>query len=191
MKTMKAALLLLAVLLTPLSALGQKGLLHIDLQGGYAYFPRMSRPSGWNFNIGSRWGITDRYFAALQLNGGINHGHTRQMYAGEMTRTDHDKNTYMLGAGPGIYLYNSTACQVYTHLALGYGWGEENGKPDTAHPDEISRRTFCGVAMMWQAGVEREVGGWHILGLGCGLSYIWGERPLPTIYLKYGLYFDL
>lgn len=170
---------------------GQKHLLHIDVQAGYEYFPRMSRPSGWNADISSRWGFTDRIFATLRLHGGINRGYTDRATAGGHVRQSHNMEEYMLGVGPGIYLYNKNGCWIYAEISGGYGWGEKTGIPSHGNPTETTAHPFRGAAAALRAGIEKQVGHGHILGIVCGANSYIGEGCYPTVAIKYGVWLDL
>lgn len=177
-----AALLLCAL---SLSARAQAGYTHVDLQAGYELFPDMSSKSGYNLNIGTRYALNDKYFIAATLHAGINNGTYEGIYAGEPTQLDHTLREYMLGIGPGLYLYNGGDRWLYADLLAGYGFGEE-----LKSSSDSQRTTLNGFASALRIGAEYQLKAGHIIGI-CAAAYLTGQQLRPAINLKYGLFLNL
>lgn len=166
------------------SGFAQAGYLHVELQAGYELFPEMSAKSGYDINIGGRYAFNDRYFVAGTLHGGINNGTYEGVYAGEPTRLDHTLRSYMVGVGPGVYLYNGGDGWIYADVLAGYGFGEE-----LKSSAESRSKSLAGLAAALRLGVEKQLAG-HIVGLSVG-GYLVGGRIRPAINLKWGLFLNL
>ena len=178
---------LIALLLCALSlcATAQTGYPQLDLQAGYELFPDMSCKSGYTLNIGTRYAFTDKYFIAATLHAGINNGTYEGIYAGERTQLDHTLREYMLGIGPGLYLYNGGDRWVYADLLVGYGFGEQ-----LKASSDSQCTTLNGFASALRIGAEYQLKAGHIIGI-CAAAYLTGQQLRPAINLKYGLFLNL
>ncbi len=160
---LKSFLLFLPLLFVGTGALAQVGYTHIELQGGYELFPDMSKKSGGNLNFGVRYAFSERYFMATIMHCGINNGSSEGQYAGEVTNLKHTMREYMLGVGPGIYLYNGGDQWIYADVLVGYGFGEELKSSEDS--------------------------GW-IIGINTG-GFLVGGKIRPTVCLKCGALFSI
>ncbi|NPD90856.1 outer membrane beta-barrel protein [Xylanibacter muris] len=163
----------------------QTGYLHIELQGGYELFHDMSNKSGYDINIGCRYAFNERFFAACTLHGGINNGTYEGIYAGEPTKLDHTMREYMIGAGPGIYLYNGGNKWIYADILAGYGFGEE-----LKASSESQSKSLNGFASAARIGAEYQTKNGWIIGLNAG-GYLVGGELRPAINMKFGVFFNL
>lgn len=163
----------------------QAGYLHIELQGGYEYFSTMSNKSGFDFNIGCRYAFDDRYFAAAMLHSGINNGTYEGMYAGEKTDLDHTLREYMIGVGPGLYLYNGGNRWIYADLLAGYGFGEELKSSSDSRSESLED-----FALALHLGAEYQISNGWVIG-GCIGGYYVGGEIRPALNLKWGIFLNL
>lgn len=168
-----------------MSTFAQAGYTHVEIQGGYEMFPDMSKKSGLSLNLGARYSFNERYFVATMLHCGINNGSYDGVYAGEQTKLDHTLREYIIGAGPGIYLYNGGDKWIYTDLLVGYGFGEELKSSENS-----SSRSLSGFATAAQVGVEYQLNNGLILGSNIAGYYI-GERISFSINLKCGVLLNI
>ncbi|WP_294628472.1 outer membrane beta-barrel protein [uncultured Bacteroides sp.] len=179
------ALLTLLLLYVSVGCLAQAGYTHIEVQSGYELFPDMSNKSGFGLNIGGRYAFNDNCFVAGMLHCGVNNGSYNGMYAGEMTKLDHTLREYMLGVGPGMYLYNGGDRWIYVDVLFGYGFGEELKDASTC----ISR-PLNGFATAARCGVEYQLKNGWIVGANIG-GYLVGKHIRPAICLKWGVFLNL
>lgn len=163
----------------------QAGYTQIDLQAGYELFPDMSCKSGYNLNIGMRYAFSDKYYASATLHAGINNGTYQAVYAGEPAQLDHTLREYMLGIGPGVYLYNGGNRWLYADLLVGYGFGEELKASSASQSTPLS-----GFASAVRIGAEYQLTTGHVIGI-CAGGYLTGKQLRPAINLKYGLFLNL
>ncbi|MCD8237378.1 MAG: outer membrane beta-barrel protein [Prevotellaceae bacterium] len=178
-------LLILLSFLIGMNSFAQTGYTHIELQGGYELFPDMSNKSGIGFNVGARYAFTEKYFVATLLHCGINNGSYEGMYAGETTKLDHTLREYMIGAGPGIYLYNGGNKWIYTDILVGYGFGEELKSSENS-----SSKSLNSLAVTVQTGAEYQLNNGWIIGANIG-GYLVGGKIRPAICLKWGVLITL
>ncbi len=163
----------------------QNGYLHVELQGGYEYFSKMSDKSGYDFNIGCRYAFSDRYFAAAMLHSGINNGTYEGLYAGEIADLDHTLREYLVGIGPGIYLYNGGNRWIYADLLAGYGFGEELKSSAASHSKSLES-----FAIAIHLGAEYQIANGWVIGAGIGGYYV-GREICPAVNLKWGVFLNL
>lgn len=182
---LKSFLLFLPLLFVGTGALAQVGYTHIELQGGYELFPDMSKKSGGNLNFGVRYAFSERYFMATIMHCGINNGSYEGQYAGEVTNLKHTMREYMLGVGPGIYLYNGGDQWIYADVLVGYGFGEE-----LKSSEDSERRSLNGLATAVQIGIERQTNSGWIIGINTG-GFLVGGKIRPTVCLKCGALFSI
>ena len=102
----RTAFIILLILCAAAKSSAQEKLTHFEVYGGYECFPDMTNKSGWSINAGAGYAFTQKYYMAAMLHCGINNGKFTGMYAGEKTRLSHNLREYMIGIGPGVYLYN-------------------------------------------------------------------------------------
>jgi len=158
---------------------------HIELQCGYELSSYMSNKSGVSLNMGGRYAFSERYFVAALVHCGINNGTYKGIYAGETTDLKHTLREYMIGAGPGIYLYNGGNKWIYADVFVGYGFGEERKASENS-----TSRSLNGFATAVQVGVERQTKGGWILGVNMG-GHLIGGKVSPTVCLKCGALFSI
>jgi len=170
---------------TGVAGLAQAGYTHIELQGGYEYFPDMSKKSGIGLNLGARYAFDEKFFIAALIHSGINNGKYEGQYAGETTKLKHTMREYMIGAGPGFYLYNGGDKWIYADLLVGYGFGEELKASENS-----IRHSLNGLASAIQIGVERQADSGWIYGMNLG-GYLVGGNVRPAISVKCGLLLNL
>lgn len=179
---MKPRLLLFPLLLCVwASGFAQAGYTHVELQGGYELFPGMSNKSGVCLNLGGRYAFNERLFVAAMIHSGINNGSYKGMYAGEKTKLKHNMREYMIGAGPGVYLYNGGDKWIYADVLLGYGFGEEKKASE-----DSSAKSLDGFAAAVQIGAEGQTESGWIFGANMG-GYVVGGKIRPALSLKCGL----
>ena len=181
-KTLWACLLFLCI---ATKAFAQAGYTQIELQGGYELFPDMSKKSGVALNLGARYAFDERYFIAALLHCGINNGSYEGEYTGETTSLKHTMREYMLGVGPGIYLYNGTDQWIYADVLVGYGFGEE-----LKASEDSKTRSLNGLATAVQIGAERQTSAGWIFGANLG-GYLVGGKVRPAVCLKCGAFFNI
>ncbi len=177
---LKSLLLIPLFLYAVTACFGQAGYTHVELQGGYELFPDMSSKSGLGLNLGARYAFDEKYFIATLLHCGINNGSYKDLYAGETTKLKHTLREYMIGAGPGIYLYNGGSEWIYTDILIGYGFGEELKASENSR-----RRSLNGLASAIQIGVERQTESGWVVGMNLG-GYLVGGNIRPAISVKCG-----
>lgn len=163
----------------------QAGYWHIELQGGYELFHDMSNKSGYDLGLGCRYGINERFYGAFMLHGGINNGHYEGIYASEKTKLDHTMREYMIGLGPGMYLYNGGNSWIFAEILLGYGFGEE-----LKSAEESTRKSLDGFASAARIGVDFQISNGLILGLNTG-AYLVGGEVRPVVNVKVGMLLNL
>lgn len=183
---LKEVLFILLSFYASVKCLAQAGYTHVELQGGYELFPNMSDKSGYGLNIGGRYTFNDRYFVAGILHCGINNGKYYGMYAGENTKLNHTLREYMLGAGPGIYLYNGGNQWIYADILFGYGFGEELKDNAT----ESISKSLNSFATAVQCGVEYQLKSGWIIGVNIG-GYLIDRNIRPIVCLKWGMFLNL
>lgn len=115
------------------------------------------------------------------IHSGINNGSYKGMYAGEKTKLKHNMREYMIGAGPGVYLYNGGDKWVYADVLLGYGFGEEKKASE-----DSSAKSLDGFAAALQIGAEGQTESGWIFGANMG-GYVVGGKIRPALSLKCGL----
>ncbi len=183
---MKPRLLLSALLLCArMGGFAQADYTHVELQGGYEPFPGMSNKSGVCLNLGGRYAFNERFFVAAMIHSGINNGSYKGMYAGEKTRLKHNMREYMIGAGPGVYLYNGGDKWIYADVLLGYGFGEEKKASEDSYTKSLN-----GFAAAVQVGAERQTESGWVFGANLGGYFVGGEVR-PALCLKCGLLLNL
>lgn len=184
---MKLRILLLLPLLfcTGIAGLAQAGYTHIELQGGYEFFPGMSNKSGIGLNFGARYAFDEKYYVAALIHSGINNGKYEGLYAGETTKLKHTMREYMVGAGPGFYLYNGGDKWIYADLLIGYGFGEELKASENS-----TTKSLNSIASALRMGVEQQTDGGWIFGVNLG-GYLVGGKIRPAICLKGGALFNI
>lgn len=184
---MKIKLLLLFGLFLWAGAKGsaQTGYTHVELQGGYELFPSMSNKSGFCLNLGARYAFSEKFFIASLLHCGINNGTYEGVYAGETISLKHTLREYMLGAGPGIYLYNGGNKWIYADVLFGYGFGEELKASENS-----TSKSLNGFAAAVQLGIERQINNGLIIGVNTGVHLI-GGKVSPSLCLKAGMFLNL
>ncbi|MDC2175205.1 outer membrane beta-barrel protein [Bacteroides thetaiotaomicron] len=170
---------------TGMDCFSQEGYTHIELQGGYELFPDMSKKSGTSFNIGARYTFNEKYFVATLLHCGINNGTYEGVYAGETTKLDHTLREYMIGVGPGIYLYNGGNKWIYANILIGYGFGKE--LKTSANSTSGSLNSFATTS---QVGIEYQLNNGWIIGANIG-GYLVGGKIRPAACLKWGVLLSL
>ncbi len=163
----------------------QAGYLHVELQGGYELFHDMSGKSGYDINIGCRYTLDNRFFAACMLHGGINDGTYEGIYAGEPTRLDHTMREYMIGVGPGVYLYNGGNRWIFADVMAGYGFGEE-----LKSSSESETTSLDGFAASARLGAEYQMKNGWVVGANVG-GYLVGGTVRPAVNLKWGMFLNL
>ena len=92
---------------------------------------------------------------------------------------------YMLGVGPGIYLYNGGDQWIYADVLVGYGFGEE-----LKSSEDSERRSLNGLATAVQIGIERQTKSGWIIGINTG-GFLVGGKIRPTVCLKCGALFSI
>lgn len=157
---------------------------HIELQGGYELFPDMSKKSGTSLNMGIRYAFDERYFIAALMHCGINNGSYKGLYAGEITNLKHTLREYMIGVGPGIYLYNGGNKWIYADILIGYGFGEELKVSENSTSQSLN-----GFATTVQVGIERQTNRGWIIGVNMG-GHLVGGKLRPEVCLKCGALFS-
>ena len=163
----------------------QEDYTHVELQGGYELFPGMSNKSGVCLNLGGRYAFNERFFAAAMIHSGINNGSYMGTYAGERTKLKHNMREYMIGAGPGVSVYNGGEKWIYADVLLGYGFGEERRASE-----ESSTKSLDGFAAAAHIGAEGQTEGGWVLGASLGGYFVGGEIR-PALSLKCGLLLNL
>lgn len=179
------ALLAMMILLPLTECRAQAEYVHIELQGGYEWFHDMSNKSGYSIGIGSRYSFNNRYFVSCLIHAGINNGSYDGVYAGEQTKLDHTLREYMIGAGPGVYIYNGGDKWIFADLLLGYGFGEE-----LKSASESTSKTLNGFASAARIGAEFQINNGLILGVNTG-GYLVGGQVRPVLNLKLGMFINL
>ena len=91
----------------------------------------------------------------------------------------------MIGAGPGIYLYNGGSAWIYTDLIIGYGFGEELKASENSRSNSLD-----GLASAIRIGVERQTESGWIVGMNLG-GYLVGGNVRPAICVKCGAMFNI
>lgn len=182
---LKSFLFCLLLLCGATKAFAQTGYTHIELQGGYELFPDMSKKSGGTLKFGARYAFDERFFMASMIHCGINNGSYEGVYAGETTSLKHTLREYMIGVGPGVYLYNGGDKWIYADILVGYGFGEE-----LKASEDSERRSLSGFASAVQIGVERQTKGGWIVGVNAG-AHLVGGKVRPDICLKCGALFSI
>lgn len=178
-------LLCLLTLLFATDCRAQAGYLHVELQGGYELFHDMNNKSGYDYGIGCRYAFNDKFFASCLLHGGINNGTYKGMYAGEMINLDHTMREYMIGAGPGMYLYNGGNRWIFADILFGYGFGEE-----LKSASESIKKSLNSFASAARIGVEYQLNNGIIIGLNTG-GYLVGGQIRPVLNFKVGAFLNL
>lgn len=182
---LKLLLLFLLFFSAVTNSFAQVGYTHIELQGGYELFPNMSNKSGISLNMGARYAFDERYFAAALLHCGINNGSYDGLYAGEITKLKHTLREYIIGVGPGVYLYNGGDKWIYADILVGYGCGEERKASENS-----TSRSLNGFATIVQVGVERQLNSGWIIGVNMD-GYLVGGKIRPAVCLKCGALFSI
>lgn len=176
----------LLILCAAAKSSAQEKLTHFEVYGGYECFPDMTNKSGWSINAGAGYAFTQKYYMAAMLHCGINNGKFTGMYAGEKTRLSHNLREYMIGIGPGIYLYNGGDKWIHADVLLGYGFGEETKDGS----DEAKRKSLDSFATAVRLGLEYQLNNGIILGINAGGYYV-GNEIRPAVCAKIGFYTPL
>lgn len=166
----------------------RSGIGHIQIGAGYKLFPGMSNISGWNYSLGGRYFVTEKYYATALLHTSFNQGHHRQTY-GDGIRLIHSEKGAFVGIGPGMYFMETSRLSFYGQIIAGYSWMEMYGnlQPEQTFSEQIYEERR-GLASAIMAGVE--TGSTYIWGANIGLYYM-GRRLRPALNITFGFYFDL
>lgn len=158
---------------------------HFEIQAGCEYMYEMSRKPGVAVDVGGRIGITDKYYAAASLHAGINNGYYTVEDDGEQMQREDNLREYMLGIGPGVYLYSEGDRWINAELLMGYGFGER-----TSQKIAENDRPLNGFAAAFRIGTEFAMSNGLIWGLNTA-AYCIGKKIHPAINLKIGFFLDL
>lgn len=161
----------------------QKEYSHFEAQAGYELFPDLKQKSGVTFGLGGRYNFNDRYFAAALLQYGMsigNFGNSDDLF----DTTDYSLREYMIGVGPGMYLFNWEDGWVYADVLLGYGRGLNTDIPDYYSTGFLKK--FAGAV---QVGIEYVTVGDCIVGANIS-SFLLGGKFRASIGIKCGLLLD-
>lgn len=164
-------------------------IIHIDLTGGMQYFPSMTKKIGWDYNLGGRLILNDKWFLGAIIHGGFSRGFYDGFYASEPAKIQHDRYAILFGIGPGYAHTLSDGLRATAQLLGGWGSIETIGNPKQKVVDEIEGDTFKGFSAAAVVGIEKELNG-PTVGVNVTTHYIDG-KIMPSLNLKIGLDFVL
>lgn len=163
--------------------------IHIDISAGIQYFDGMSEKIGWDYNIGGRLLLNEKWFLGALVHQGINKGKYDGMYAGEPSKLEHERNAAFFGLGPGYMYKVNDALKAFGQVLGGWGAMETIGNPNVKVVNDIESHTYKGFSAAVVLGVEQNLNG-HVLGVNLTTHCI-DSHIMPSINLKYGIYFVL
>lgn len=164
-------------------------IIHIDLTGGMQYFPSMTKKIGWDYNLGGRLILNDKWFLGTIIHGGFSRGLYDGFYASEPAKIRHDRYAILFGIGPGYAHTLSDGLRATAQLLGGWGSIETIGNPKQKVVDEIEGDTFKGFSAAAVVGIEKKLNG-PTVGVNVTTHYIDG-KIMPSLNLKIGFDFVL
>ncbi len=166
--------LLLALLFFPSVACAQY--FHIDLAGGPQYFNHLDKKIGWDYNVGGRMLLGERWHVAALVHGGFD-------------RRAEKCDAFLLGVGPGYS--HPIGEQTFLTAQLIGGWGAiETTRDEYGADGDIIKDEFKGFSAAAVVGWEYYFYRGYAVGVNA-MTHLIDGKILPSVNLKLGVSFEL